>query len=440
MGVMYRQSAEHLRGLLADVEPSIAEPAIRPLERLLSGAGADDPILIALVGPSGVGKSQLINALAGRRLVASGPLRPTTTEVTVWGEIEDDLSGARVSGVEPPDGMILVDTPAAEHFPETVARVLDRVDAAVLVVSPDRYADAVTAELLTAIRDRGVPVRVALSIPAAGPPQTEALIADVGERLGARVDAVVGGDAGSFSVLLDQLARDRGPLADARDRAAATFCARRVSGVADALEARAEADHAALATADEAIARAVVDRDHLEAAADHEWGAAVTMIVDAVDEATDRAVEDVGAALAGDRCSDWAFRRASEGLPPVEQAPIDRWHEAITDSAVASVKRRWLHPMRTGAVRDEFWRLGIDFERRPSKRMRKALRERLPDLRIESNDALTVAIRDACAARIEGLRSGLDPSARVTPADLRIAANLLAEGAEATPEMEHDHA
>src|SRR4029453_1580676 len=59
-------------------------------ERL--GLGLESTV-VALAGPTGAGKSQLFNALAGESLAAVGRRRPTTSagQAAVWGDGGDPL-------------------------------------------------------------------------------------------------------------------------------------------------------------------------------------------------------------------------------------------------------------------------------------------------------------------------------------------------------------
>ena len=142
-------------------------------------------------------------------------------------------------------------------------------------------------------------------------------------------------------------------------------------------------------------------------------------------DATDRAIDELADDVATDALFSRAVADASVSLPLIDPRPIDDWHRSTTDLAVTFVKRGWLHPLRRRSVRNEMWKLSVDFERRPPKRVRKGLREQLPELRFDQGMALTVALRDAGSARIAGFKTDLDPSSRVSPGDLTAAADAI---------------
>lgn len=115
----------------------------------------DRPLVVVVAGPSGTGKSTLINTLADRTVTAAGPRRPTTTEPVAWtgGVLPEVLDGirSRLPGIvvetlkAPPGGIVLIDTPPPEtwdHDGTSVADdLIDAADGVVLVVSAGRYAD-----------------------------------------------------------------------------------------------------------------------------------------------------------------------------------------------------------------------------------------------------------------------------------------------------------
>ncbi len=139
----------------------------------------DAPLLVAIFGPTGSGKSTLTNTLAGRQISRSGVLRPTTTEAVVWCHRRDAerlkesalMETGPVHIVEDDHPMlrsvVVIDTPdidsiATEHRVQT-ERVLLMADAAVAVTTPQRYADAVPWELLADLTARGMPLQVVMN-------------------------------------------------------------------------------------------------------------------------------------------------------------------------------------------------------------------------------------------------------------------------------------
>ena len=123
-----------------------------------------DRAVIALVGGTGVGKSTLLNALAGREVSAASVRRPTTSAPIAWlpAGVGDDGLGPVLDWLEVPeaarvrdgrpfegdgDAPAILDLPDLDSIaPEHRARVdelLPRVDAVVWVTDPEKYHDAV---------------------------------------------------------------------------------------------------------------------------------------------------------------------------------------------------------------------------------------------------------------------------------------------------------
>lgn len=114
-----------------------------------------DHTVVALLGPTGSGKSSLTNALAGSEVVRSGVTRPTTSTTTaiVWDDDGTELldwldvsQRRRVGGGHGEAGLVLLDVPdfdsiAADHVAE-MERIAARADVLVWVADPEKYADA----------------------------------------------------------------------------------------------------------------------------------------------------------------------------------------------------------------------------------------------------------------------------------------------------------
>ena len=112
--------------------------------------------VLAMAGGTGVGKSSLLNALAGSSVSEAGARRPTTGAPVAWvpratrREVEpllgwlgvrevrehDGSMGAPVAILDMPD----IDSIAPEHRAQVDA-LLPRVDAVAWVVDPEKYAD-----------------------------------------------------------------------------------------------------------------------------------------------------------------------------------------------------------------------------------------------------------------------------------------------------------
>ena len=145
----------HLAPELVEGARSIAEKVAGRL-----GQGTERTV-VAIAGPTGVGKSSLFNALAGAEVSTPGVRRPTTGAVhaAVWGagdaRILDWLAVDRrhhvPSGSDAAagdlDGLVLLDLPDFDSIESDnraeVARIIELVDQVVWVTDPQKYADEV---------------------------------------------------------------------------------------------------------------------------------------------------------------------------------------------------------------------------------------------------------------------------------------------------------
>lgn len=147
--------------LVLDLGPGRLDPADlaalaglrrRVDERLAHGDGLT---VVAVAGGTGVGKSALVNRLAGDHVVEEGVTRPTTEHATAVSATHDEAVGALLDWLEVPrrrhaaalpDGLVLLDLPDHDSVVDLHQQVADRltgrVDALVVVVDPVKYARA----------------------------------------------------------------------------------------------------------------------------------------------------------------------------------------------------------------------------------------------------------------------------------------------------------
>ena len=135
---------------------------LRALDERLLGCRAY--LTLAIAGGTGVGKSTLINALAGAEISPAGPVRPKTDLAVVFhhrdweGELPwpaeflaEPRRGHRIEGLS---DLVILDLPdfdsvAAEHR-VLAASILEDVDLVLWVVTPEKYADQALYDTLAA--------------------------------------------------------------------------------------------------------------------------------------------------------------------------------------------------------------------------------------------------------------------------------------------------
>jgi len=157
----------------------------------------DGPLVVAVVGETGSGKSTIVNSLARHRVTATGSLRPTTTRGVVWTAEPlpatldqlrgDDGLAVVTEGSGLPEGIIVVDTPPPGYSgldgTSIASAVLDRADVCLLVASGLRYADVGVWALLRRAVRRRLPIVVVLNRLPEDPGVQEAVAGDMARRL-----------------------------------------------------------------------------------------------------------------------------------------------------------------------------------------------------------------------------------------------------------------
>jgi GTP-binding protein EngB required for normal cell division len=140
-------------------EGRLEQPVVDDARAVITKAGTRlglgiEQTVVALAGPTGVGKSLLFNALTGQELSPVSRRRPTTAtgRAASWGEGADPLLDwleierrHRLDG-EGHDGLVLLDLPDFDSVERAHRLEVDRLvalaDLVVWVVEPQKYADA----------------------------------------------------------------------------------------------------------------------------------------------------------------------------------------------------------------------------------------------------------------------------------------------------------
>ena len=246
-----RQLHDHVEGF---VRPRVAD--------------LDAPLLVLLLGPTGAGKSSLLNTIAGAEVSQTGVLRPTTRDAVLYASEADAqriLSAGRLGVIAKDrlklaaaptgsDGVAVIDAPdidSVERDNRELADVLVEVsDLCVFVTTATRYADLVPWQVLSRVVERGLPLVVVLNR-APADAEDRAAVAGDAKRLfgegGTPLDLIVI-DEGDLDPGVSGLSRDKaGRLLDRIGRLAAEADERRAvatQALAGALKGLAPLTHA----------------------------------------------------------------------------------------------------------------------------------------------------------------------------------------------------
>src|SRR6185312_2025719 len=270
-------------------------------------ADLDAPLLVLLLGPTGAGKSSLLNTIAGAEVSEAGVLRPTTKEAVLYaseGDAQRILESGRLAAIAKnrlrlaakpagADGVAVVDAPdidSVERDNRELADVLVEIsDLCVFVTTATRYADLVPWEVLRRVRERGLPLVMVVNRLPADEQDRAAVVADA-ERLlgqtgrGGSKEAVdlIAIEEGDLDPSVNGLTREKArPLLDRIARLAAEAGERRAvatQALAGALKGLAPLVHA---VADD-LEHEAIDADALQRIAASTYAEELTSLARAV--------------------------------------------------------------------------------------------------------------------------------------------------------------
>ena len=154
----------------ADAAASLSQVDTRTPDALFSGYGViagsvARPLIVAFMGGTGVGKSSLLNRLAGKDIARAGIERPTSREVTLYHhhsvalqKLPEALPLAKINISQHDDeskkNIVWIDMPdfdsTEQRNKHLVLQWLPHIDVLIYVVSPERYRDEKAWRLLLA--------------------------------------------------------------------------------------------------------------------------------------------------------------------------------------------------------------------------------------------------------------------------------------------------
>jgi hypothetical protein len=396
-----------------------ARTSANVLESLLSS-----PISIVFVGSTGVGKSHLVNSIAGMDVATVGDLRPTTTSVVTAGSSGPaaiDRASEYVYVPSMPRGVAVVDTPAWASDRAAVIAASSKADVGVLVVSPSRYADAATAELWDALQVASSRAVILNRLRGTQAERVEILesvqgqfndfeilvveeMGETGHLIGEILDNTVGVRSRDERVVIA--------------RAGAVEAARHIAGVATA----GSIDLGRVATGVEEVVSRDLRGQNLTVR--ETWSETEEELVEAISESVgelDRSIiESVDNSVALRVLDELGTWQSS-----ASEADLDGWQIDVATRFRSNATIRWRRHATEQMLDRESWKTSVNSSVRLPKRMRRVMKSRLGPATIESHDWLVAVFDDAVEQRRNEWRKAVGDAASFRPGELLSSAQAL---------------
>lgn len=412
------------------------------------------PVVAAIIGSTGTGKSTVVNSLANDRISDVGPLRPTTRNPVLWAHRDHggrywsefvarvrERVGPTVEVVigddELTQQLTIIDTPPAEYVTKSGRRpavdALALADLCVFVTSPSRYADISAWRFLREIRWRGVPMLFVLNRLPSDREEAVALLNDFASRLHSNGLLLEPDPAMVFGISEALGDRWHGGL----DPSAVGALRNELGAVSNSAYRKTLVSTTAYTTG-----RNVADRTQLvlgelesgaaigadlETAVDKSYSAQAREIQDMLEEgglsdmaghkSWSEAAVDLTAIItrragvaAQDTARTWladergalllegkgtALWRHTEDTSWDVQGRLEDWEAALEEVAARHVRSKSLRPRTAKKLANLSWRLVVDPAAKPPAVVRRKLRPNLPEFLTAARESLGEVITAA---------------------------------------------
>jgi signal recognition particle receptor subunit beta len=382
---------------------------------LVTGLTVGDapPLVAAVVGPSGVGKSSLVNQIAAETVTEAGVLRPTTMAVAKW---EADDHSIR-----------LLDAPPSDQFPVEGFAPLRGADLAIVVTTQNRYADAATWACVRAVREAGLPVLLAVN--RLDGAVSDLVIDEVSERLDGEPIAILEGElahgAAAIRAILDAAAAELTSVRAARRHATVGHAAAAVRSLA--LELTIEAER--WAVLDDAVAdaddEASVADDVLAATAAHDDATLVAAACTVIDDTSDRVVAPLVVVWESLGLSAPNMSSVSNTLRVDDARAVMAWRSETTERFLDAVRPRWLRRWAAARIGSRGWQIAITGDREFRGPMRLCLGGRVRPAAAESARLMSATLTERVRARVGVFRNAMPVPPAADPDLLQTLASRL---------------